>query len=540
MALGPLVTANVVLNNFAEHRARSDLQATTQQYISRAETVLNDAVALLRHLANRGISSCAMDSRRQFGKMLVANGKYVQIGVADAQGFPMCLVPERPLIGVPILPKLETVSPRIAISLAPQIDQGVRSALVSWRLSDDRRLFVQLSPAVMELGAGAHYLAKDSRIELALSGQELWVEKGRLQISKGASVPLPSQSTRNMSDTLIEQLDSGFYPLSVTVTTSRNAVNALVAELKVVAAIACAIGAIVMVGIGIWFAWRPASEAEDEFVKAIKNDEFIPYYQPVIDIFSGELKGCEVLMRWRQADGSMVPPGQFMTYAEASGHIFEMTRRMMRLVASEVADLYSSNPDLKLSINLFAGHFKDDKILKDVLEVFEPSKIELSQVVLEVTERQPLEDIDLARKLIASFQARNIRVALDDVGTGHGGLAYLQKLGMDILKIDKMFIDPMGSDDNTAGIVDIIVELGDNLGMGIIAEGVENYNQILYLRNLGVTSAQGYVFSRPIPASEFIQYARDIETGIMNPIKHLDEKYAPESAGNKDAEQGAA
>jgi sensor c-di-GMP phosphodiesterase-like protein len=115
--------------------------------------------------------------------------------------------------------------------------------------------------------------------------------------------------------------------------------------------------------------------------------------------------------------------------------------------------------------------------------------------------------MDVARKIIAELQALGVRVALDDVGTGHGGLAYLQRLGIDIIKIDKMFIDYLGTDDNSTTIVDTLVELADNLGMGIIAEGVENIEQIERLRALGVSAAQGYIFAPPLPAKLFIDLA---------------------------------
>lgn len=115
--------------------------------------------------------------------------------------------------------------------------------------------------------------------------------------------------------------------------------------------------------------------------------------------------------------------------------------------------------------------------------------------------------METARKIIAEMQALGVRVALDDVGTGHGGFAYLQKLGIDIIKIDKMFIDSLGTDDNSTTIVDTMVELADNLGMGIIAEGVEHMEQIERLRELGVSAAQGYIFSPPLPAKLFIDLA---------------------------------
>ena len=131
--------------------------------------------------------------------------------------------------------------------------------------------------------------------------------------------------------------------------------------------------------------------------------------------------------------------------------------------------------------------------------------------MVEVTERHPLDDMERARKIIAELQALGVRVALDDVGTGHGGMAYLQKLGVDIIKIDKMFIDTIGSDDSSTTIVDSLVELADNLGMGIIAEGVEFEEQVERLLDLGVTAAQGYLYAAPMSAADYIAFAEKIE-----------------------------
>ncbi|WFE87985.1 EAL domain-containing protein [Roseibium porphyridii] len=229
-----------------------------------------------------------------------------------------------------------------------------------------------------------------------------------------------------------------------------------------------------------------------------------------------------------------------MAYAENNGHIFDMTRQMMRISSEEVGDLYGENPDLKMSVNLFAGHFLDREIISDIRSIFENSKISYQQIVVEVTERHPLEDMELARKIMAELQALGVRVALDDVGTGHGGMAYLQKLGVDIIKIDKMFIDTIGSDDNSTTIVDSMVELADNLGMGIIAEGVEKEEQIERLLELGVTAAQGYFFAKPMSAEDFIAFAEKTEEEARERARLAAEAAAAEQAASEAAMTASA
>ena len=146
--------------------------------------------------------------------------------------------------------------------------------------------------------------------------------------------------------------------------------------------------------------------------------------------------------------------------------------------------------------------------MKDVVKIFSGSSIKLSQVVLEVTERDPIENFTETRQIIAALQGLGVRIAIDDVGTGHSGLSYMLKLGVDIIKIDKMFVDAIGTDRNSTTIVETLVDLAHNMRMDVVAEGVENFEQVMYLRELGVRSAQGYVFAPPLPGKSLLAVDR--------------------------------
>jgi EAL domain-containing protein (putative c-di-GMP-specific phosphodiesterase class I) len=139
--------------------------------------------------------------------------------------------------------------------------------------------------------------------------------------------------------------------------------------------------------------------------------------------------------------------------------------------------------------------------------------VSYDQLVFEVTERYPLKDLDRARKIINEMHSLGCRVALDDTGTGHGGLAYIQQLGIDIIKIDKMFVDAMVGDLSAARIVDVLVELANSLGMGVVAEGIEHEEQIEKLREKGVTAAQGYIFAPPLPGPLFLDLVESLVGG---------------------------
>ena len=191
--------------------------------------------------------------------------------------------------------------------------------------------------------------------------------------------------------------------------------------------------------------------------------------------------------------------------------IIDLTRALMRRVCKEAGAEFARRPHLKVAFNLTARHFGNEDIVEDVRRIFNKSQIRLSQVVLEVTERQPLENLTETRRVIAALQGLGVRVAIDDVGTGHSGLSYMLKLGVDIIKIDKMFIDAIGTDRNSNTIIETLIDLAQNMRMEIIAEGVESFEQVVHLRELGVRAAQGYVFAPPLPGSAFLQLVEAID-----------------------------
>lgn len=500
VATAPLFAADMILDQYAASQARLEMEAMGTRYIQRAESAISGTVTALQRLDRDNIQTCNPEDRLLFRKVVIREGMIDAVGLVDASGKRMCIVPDVELTGEAILPLLRQDGPLVGIGMLDRSFLGARAAVISWDLRNSYRLFAEVTPAAVAVEPGPEYLLAYRRAEVRLGNDLLWYSTGGFNSESSG----PGKS-------IVVNVKSDRYPLSATIVAPTSAAVLLVQPLKLVAAAGCAGFALLLVAAGVWISWRPESEANDEFIAAIRNGEFIPYYQPVMDVESGALRGCEVLMRWRRDNGTIISPGQFMAYAENNGHIFDMTRHVMLQTVEEVSAMYGEHPDLKLSINLFAGHFLDRQIVLDIKQTYEKSEIAFQQIVVEVTERHPLDDMERARKIIAELQALGVRVALDDVGTGHGGMAYLQKLGVDIIKIDKMFIDTLGTDDNSTTIVDSMVELADNLGMGIIAEGVESEEQIERLLELGVTAAQGYYFAKPMPAKEFIEFAENLE-----------------------------
>ncbi len=496
----PFFVGREILGSFADKVGRAELTSLANRELGRIESALAEAVTTLRDADRAGLGSCNASDIGRLGDTASKSLFIRRIGIVDRDGYAMCFDPPPPVRRGVMLPPAEK-SRQVTVSL---LDRDVHSerqdvsgtAIVAWRTASGLRLVAEISAAAIDLEGGAGYLWGARGLKIELDGGHVWSAEGAVDTAD--------------SEPIVTKVHSEHFPITVTVTSHRRALRRLVEPLEVTLAIGSMACLLVLLGAAVWTFWKPPSEVDDEISVALRRGEFVPYFQPVLNIDTGRIEGCEMLVRWIRADGSMISPGAFMSYCETSGHVFEMTRQLMRRSAAELGKLYEANRDLKLSINLFAGHFDDRRIVEDVIEIFGGGRISYEQLVFEVTERYPLADIVQARRIIAEMHALGCRVALDDTGTGHGGLAYIQQLGIDIVKIDKMFVDAMGTDLGASTIVDVLVELANSLGMGVVAEGVETQEQLERLRDKGVTSAQGYVFAPALPAKLFIELAENI------------------------------
>lgn len=219
--------------------------------------------------------------------------------------------------------------------------------------------------------------------------------------------------------------------------------------------------------------------------------EFVPFYQPVVDSRSQQVVGFEALLRW-QRGGGLIPPGAFIDYAEEQELILPMTSQLLEKV---IADLPKLIPGQWVSVNIVASHLEQPHLRNLLLRHGWPSP---AQLTFELTERKPITDIETASAEIGALQQRGYHFKLDDFGTGYGGFAYLQRLGIRQIKIDKMFVDTIGTDDLKRSVLDATIAFGRESGMEMIAEGVERQDQVEYLDQHGVHLIQGYVYAPPM------------------------------------------
>lgn len=241
--------------------------------------------------------------------------------------------------------------------------------------------------------------------------------------------------------------------------------------------------------------------------RAIARSEIKPFYQPVINLKTGELEGCEVLARWEKRNGKMVPPGAFIEHAEATGLAIPMTLSLMEQVKQDLGTLAAEMPHLKISINLFDGHFQDGAIVEDVQAIFGDSLIRFGQLVFEITERRPLGNSMQTYAVISGLHALGAKLALDDTGTGHSNLAYLATLGVDVIKIDRVFVEMIRPGVTQVPVLDGLIAMAKDLGTEVVAEGVETEDQAVYLRARGVYQAQGFLFAPALRPAAFKELA---------------------------------
>ncbi len=304
---------------------------------------------------------------------------------------------------------------------------------------------------------------------------------------------------------LVAQSKSEQFGIAVTTSIPRARVLAGHADVRMMATVATGSGAALILALALFGSLRARENPGSALQRAIKNNEFVAFYQPIIDLTSARVVSAEVLIRWRRRDGTLVPPVQFIPLAESTGLIVPLTRSLMRRVCDEAGAAIGARPYFKIGFNLSARHFLDEAIVKDVESIFAASPIALDQVLLEVTERQQLDNLTMARRVIAALQGLGVHVGIDDLGTGHSGLSYMLKLGVDFIKIDKMFVDAIETERYSMTIIETLVGLGRDMNMEIIAEGVETFEQVQHLRERGIRKAQGFVFAPPLSGESFLK-----------------------------------
>jgi diguanylate cyclase (GGDEF)-like protein/PAS domain S-box-containing protein len=241
-------------------------------------------------------------------------------------------------------------------------------------------------------------------------------------------------------------------------------------------------------------------EVEADLQRALMGRELIVHYQPIIDLHSGAIVGFEALARWRHPTRGLLSPISFIPFAEESDLINRIDSLVLAAACTQTRAWqleYGGSPDLAISVNVSSRRLIDLSLADDVAVVLEDVGLDPCSLILEITESAVMRDTEMAAQNLAILKALGVRIALDDFGTGYSSLSYLERLPIDILKIDRSFVSTIEQSGSQVGLAPAIVQLAHTLGHATIAEGIENEFQLVHLRRMGCQLGQGYHLAVP-------------------------------------------
>ncbi len=242
---------------------------------------------------------------------------------------------------------------------------------------------------------------------------------------------------------------------------------------------------------------------ESRLRSAIDERKLALHYQPQIDLATGAVVGVEALVRWPQPGRSPIPPDEFIYIAEHTGLIHPLTQFVLEEAIAQASRWFAGGWPLRMSVNLSAQNLANDGIVDEIARLVGLGGLPPELLTVELTETAVMSNPSRSVDIMESLRAAGTSIAIDDFGTGHSSLAYLTGVPADELKIDQSFVFAMGSDPAADTIVRSIIDLGHNLGLQLVAEGVETEDQAAALKRMGCAVAQGYFYSRPLELRGF-------------------------------------
>ncbi|MCY7331211.1 MAG: EAL domain-containing protein [Pseudanabaena sp. CAN_BIN31] len=242
---------------------------------------------------------------------------------------------------------------------------------------------------------------------------------------------------------------------------------------------------------------------ENDLQRALEQQEFILYYQPIIDLQTEKLTGFEALIRWQHPERGMVSPAEFIPSMETTGLIVPVGMLVFKKACEQIRAWEQQGwTELTMSVNLSVRQFSCATLLADIDRILTETGANPANIKLEITESAIMDNAETAISITKELRSRQIQISIDDFGTGYSSLGYLHRFPVDNLKIDRSFVSQIQSENRNYHVVDTIITLSNQLGLAVIAEGIETKEQLKWLQNIGCQYGQGYLFNKPLPASE--------------------------------------
>jgi EAL domain-containing protein (putative c-di-GMP-specific phosphodiesterase class I) len=262
-------------------------------------------------------------------------------------------------------------------------------------------------------------------------------------------------------------------------------------------------------------------QLESDLRRAIERQEFLLYYQPIISLETGAISGFEALIRWQHPEHGIIPPAKFIPIAEETGLILQMGQWGIREACRQMREWqleFSEHSAFPVSVNLSSKQFTQPDLLDQITNALIDTGLEPTGLRLEITESVVMENIETATVMLKQLHSLGIESSIDDFGTGYSSLSYLHRFPSSTLKIDRSFISGMCDQRENLEIIRTIIMLARNLGMAIVAEGVETKEQMTQLRVLGCQYVQGYYFSEPMKADIATEFIRKSNDSLWKPV----------------------
>ncbi|MEO1589804.1 MAG: EAL domain-containing protein [Cyanobacteria bacterium J06632_22] len=246
-------------------------------------------------------------------------------------------------------------------------------------------------------------------------------------------------------------------------------------------------------------------QLEMDLRRAIEQQVFKIFYQPIIDLATGQISGFEALIRWPHDTRGFISPGEFIPIAEETGLIIPLGKWILQTACAQIHQWHKSFPQrlpLSVSVNLSGRQFNQTDLVESIQAVLLDTQLQPSGLKLELTESVAMENVNLAIDQLLRLKQMGLQISLDDFGTGYSSLSYLHRFSIDTLKVDRSFVNRMEAATEDSDIVHTIINLGHQLGMTVVAEGIETESQLQHLRQLGCDYGQGYFFAKPLNAQQ--------------------------------------
>ncbi|CAM4319686.1 cyclic-guanylate-specific phosphodiesterase [Bordetella tumbae] len=491
----PIVGVVLISWNLALHSYQRQLTYLSESMLSRTQATLDEAKAALDEIKRYASIPCSEEHITEMRRLVANNRSIVGMGYRGENGLLKCSDYGPPKVAMPRSEAIPYVMdnglhmiPRLATQMAgsePRVLLYVGSNEV---LVDPRNLTDIVS-------------TEDEQLAVTLDQAGLVIEKNhpdRELVRLLQRKPAPGSQDSHVYSVAKEGpwTAIAMSPIRVVHTEFRKLLFVMLPIALVISVL------FIFLGLGVI---RKRASIEGRLATAVKEHAFTVHYQPIIDIRTGACVGAEALARWPQPNGEYIAPDIFIPQAEKNALIFSITDQVIETVVRDMAEALRAEKDLHISINVSAADMSSGRVLSVLRRLLAEASIPSEQIWLEATERG-LMDVESARQSIQRAHTAGHSVALDDFGTGYSSLTYLEALPIDMIKIDRSFVATIGQVTAKSPVLPHIIDMAKTLNLRCIAEGVETEVQLEYLTGKGIEFAQGWYFSKPLPAAEFIAF----------------------------------